>query len=419
MVDAFDRHARTYVAVEAAPTPTSLRGDPTAPSIESPTFKLVFDPASGTLRSLVEKHSGRELLDPQAERKFGQYLYERFDAKNTAGFVDAFSPTRPAWALFELNKPNLPPAEKVPYRAASPEKCQMHFEQSPVSLTAVFHAKPTERLPHAVTSRFTVYPGQPFVDLEITLHDKPADPWPEAGWICLPTALQSPRFLLGRQNSIIDPAKDVVPGANRHLLGINSGLAVLNPENRGVGLCPIDHPLVSLERPGCWQYSMDFVQKKPIVFVNLFNNQFSSNFRLWNEGTVSSRVRIWAIDCYQPERDLITPSQEARLPLLAAKSNASPGPLPPSQAGLELSRKGVQVTAFGPNPDGEGILLRLWEQAGQDGVCTIRLPESLRKHKARPCNLRGQPSQERIELREGVLEVPLTHFAPTSVLLAP
>ncbi len=387
--------------------------------IESPFFKLILDPARGTVRSLVEKRSGRELIDPQAGWGFGQYVYERFDAKNIAAFVDAFVPTRPEWALVELGKPNLPTADKVPYVAESPDPWELQIERSPVAVAAIFRAKPTARIPHPVTSKFIVYDGLPCLDVEITLHDKPADPWPEAGWLCLPFAVSSPRFLLGRQNSIIDPARDLVAGANRHLFGIHSGLAVLDPQDQGVGLCPLDHPLVSLDRPGCWQYSLDFVPRKPIVFVQLFNNQFTSNFRMWNEGTISSRVRIWAIDRYAPEADLITPSLEARLPPIAAKAAALPGSLPPQQSGLELSRKGVLVTAFLPNPDGAGVILRLWEQAGQDGVCTVQLPAAMRGHTARRCDLRGRPSETRIVIRNGLLDVPLTHFAPTSVLLTP
>ena len=125
-----------------------------------------------------------------------------------------------------------------------------------------------------------------------------------------PLAIRDPQFRLGRQNSLVDPTRDLVPGANRHLFGLNTGLVVLDPGGSGVGICPIDHPLVSLDRPGCWQYSLDFTPRKPIVYVNLFNNQFTSNFRLWNEGTWSSRVRIWAIDHYSPEADLVTPSLE-------------------------------------------------------------------------------------------------------------
>ena len=67
-------------------------------------------------------------------------------------------------------------------------------------------------VPHPVTTAFTLYRDLPCVDIELTLHDKPADPWPEAGWICLPLNVEQPQFRLGRQGSIIDPARGHRPG---------------------------------------------------------------------------------------------------------------------------------------------------------------------------------------------------------------
>ena len=75
------------------------------------------------------------------------------------------------------------------------------------------------------------------------------------------------------------------------------------------------------------------------------------------------------------------------------------------------------VTAFGPNPDGEGTVLRLWEQAGQDGLCRIRLPDGLHAATAQPCDLRGRPQGEPIPVRAGELQVRLGHFAPASMIL--
>ena len=72
------------------------------------------------------------------------------------------------------------------------------------------------------------------------------------------------------------------------------------------------------------------------------------------------------------EAALVTPAWEARQPCLAFHVNGPAGTSPPTQAGLELSRKGVLVMALGPNPDGDGILLRLWEQVGEDSPCTVR-----------------------------------------------
>jgi hypothetical protein len=77
------------------------------------------------------------------------------------------------------------------------------------------------------------------------------------------------------------------------------------------------------------------------------------------------------------------------------------------------------VTAFGPNPEGDGLLLRLWEQSGKDGPCRVLLPPSLGNCPAQPCDLRGQPSGEPIRPRDGYLDIPLTHFAPASMILTP
>jgi hypothetical protein len=48
----------------------------------------------------------------------------------------------------------------------------------------------------------------------------------------------------------------------------------------------------------------------------------------------------------------------------------------------------------------------------------VKLPEAMRGHKARLCDLRGRVIEGAIASRDGLLEVPITHFAPTSVLLS-
>ena len=184
-----------------------------------------------------------------------------------------------------------------------------------------------------------------------------------------------------------------------------------------MGLCPLDSPLVSLGEPGGWKYSKTFTPRKSRVFVNLFNNQWTTNFRLWNAGTWTSRVRLWAVTGDDAERNLVTPSEEARCPLLAGVADGPAGELPATQGGLELSRRGVLVTAFGDNPDGPGQVLRLWEYAGQSGKCTVRLPASMEIDAVQPVDLRGRPQGAPIPVRHGSFSVRLQAFAPASFLL--
>jgi hypothetical protein len=248
--------------------------------------------------------------------------------------------------------------------------------------------------------------------------DKEADPWPEVGWICLPFKIDSTQFRLGRLGSVVDPVKDIARGANRHLFGINTGVAIFNAQGQGVGFCAMDNPLVSLDQPGCWKYSLDFVPKKPVAYINLFNNQWTTNFRMWNRGSWIARVRIWAFNQYDAESTLITPSLEARYALHATTGEGKAGALPPTQAGLAISMPGTLVTAFGQNPDGAGTLLRFWEFAGKDGDCVVRLPESMKAKSVQPVDLRGRASGPAIQVEQNSFTYPSRPFAPASFLIA-
>ncbi len=345
-------------------------------------------------------------------------MYERFDADQVKAFVAAYVKIKAEWAVNEIGKPAMPPAAEVPYRAASPEKFSAVFAQSPLAASAVFRAEAGGGVPHPVTTRFTLYRDLPCLDIELTLARQAGRPV-AGGGLDLPAAERpQPQFRLGRQGSIVDPARDIIPGANRHLLAVNSGLTVAGADGRGVGLCPLDSPLVSLDAPGCWKYSLDFVPRHGRVYFNLFNNQWTTNFRLWNEGTWTSRVRLWSVDGGDMARALVVPAAEARSPLLAGYADGPAGSLPATQRGLEVSSPGLLVTAFGPNPDGDGTVLRLWECAGRAGECDIRLPEFWKANTAQPVDLRGQPQGAPVPIQDGHLRAAVQPFAPTTFVLA-
>jgi hypothetical protein len=259
------------------------------------------------------------------------------------------------------------------------------------------------------------------VDVELTIKDKAKDNWPEADWLRLPFKVANPQFTVGRALGEMDPAKDILPGANEDMYTVGHGLTIIGDDGAGVAVCPLDHPLISLDRPGCWKFSRDFTPKKPEVFVNLYNNQWNTNFRYWFPGTWSSRVRMWTFDKDTPkELQLAVPALEARNPLqVVVLQGANPGgTLPPEQTGLSVSREGVVVTAFGQDPDGHpGTLLRVWEQAGLGGELTVTLPEGVKATKAQPVDLRGEKTGEASPIENGKLTYPLKAWAPASFLL--
>ena len=407
---------RTYVAANGDKAEGDLVGDADSATIQSKAFCLKFDPSRGVVTSLVDKRSGRELVDKTSKYGFGQYLYERFDEENIGAFFKAYLKYMPGWSP-HFGRGKMPPATEVAYLAASPKDFALDVRRGDVSITATMTAKINEDGAGTVSLAATLYRDQPYVDLEWIVADKEPDPWPEAGWLCLPFLEKKPSFRLGRLGSLVNPAEDARGSSNFEVFCLTSGMTVGGPGGGGVGLCPVDSPLVSIGRPGIYRYSHEFGNRDPVLFVNLFNNVWGTNFQQWTDGSWSSRVRLWSIEGEGPEAELVTPSWEARSGCQAAFFDGPAGKLPLSRAGLQLSRKGVLLTAFGVNPDGDGILLRLWEQVGRDGVCRVRLPDGMNATRAQPCDLRGRASGAPIEIRDGGFDAPLHHFAPASYIL--
>ncbi|MGD0577458.1 MAG: hypothetical protein ABSC08_00875, partial [Bryobacteraceae bacterium] len=361
--------------------------------------------------------SGRELVDGSGAYGFGQHFRERHNQADIGAFAKAYlRHIEDGWPLPDMARAGLPPAV---HEITAARNMSLEFRPGgPASVSAVMRVQPGE-LGYGVALRVTLYSNLPFVELTWSAADKPMDTWPEAGWLALPFQIADPSFRLGRLGGIVDLAKDVVRGANHEMYKLTNGLAILDRAGAGVGLCALDSPVVSLEHTGGYRYSKDFVPTKAVVFVNLYNNLFGTNFQQWCGGTWSSRIRIWSFDKYEPAASLITPAREARVGLEAGSASGAAGPAPIENKGLSLSRAGVEVTAFGPNPDGAGLLLRLWEQAGQDGACTVQLPAGLKMARVQPCDLRGRPVKgEELALRDGSFTVNLRHNAPATFLLS-
>jgi len=384
---------------------------------ENARFKIVLDPARGAIRSLIDKRSGLELVDTSAAHGFGQYLHEKFSADDVAAYAKAYIRPVGGWAYAQIGKPNLAPASERPYRALTPANCTVTATRR--GNTTILEMRATRDdtgVNYPVSTRVLLPDDAPYVDLELTL-EKPADNWPEAGWVCLPFKVDAPRFRVGRNGFIMDPATDIVPGANHMMYAVGTGVACFDTQGRGVAVCAPDSPLVSLGQPGCWKFDQNYIPKKPAVYFNLFNNQWSTNYRLWNQGEWTYRFRIWSFDRYDAAIALITPSLEMRYPVQTASLDAPAGNLPPRQAGLGVSRPGVLVTAFGANPDGEGTLLRVWEQAGVSGELAVQLPPGMEFLTATPVNLRDERIGASMPVRSHTMKFALGAYAPASFLL--
>ena len=391
---------------------------PTNPPLKPPIFKAIFDLQRGGIASLIEKKTGRELADKTSPYALGQFLHERFSTNEVFDrFFRKYSRIQDGWGLNDIGKPGMPDAKQVPYLASTPGKWKIHINHAPDADIITLTAEDTKGLGKAYSMTFTFSKQDPYVEVEWTVDGKVPEKHPEGGWLCFPFAVEKPTFTVGRLGGPINPATDIVPGTNRHLMAVTSGVAISSPDGTGAALCPLDSPLISLDRPGLWWWTMDFVPEKPSVFVNLYNNMWNTNFPLWQEGSWSERVRFWpTAKGTKTAADLAIKSWEARVPLLTVAATGA-GTLPATQAGIAVSRPGTLVTAFGANPDGKGTILRVWEQTGVSGNLTVTLPVGAKFTTAIPVTLRGEKTGEPVKITDGNLVFQLKAYAPASFVL--
>ncbi|MEN6424126.1 MAG: hypothetical protein ABFE13_02090 [Phycisphaerales bacterium] len=410
---------RSYVFVAEARLPEKHAAvDAANNTLENAFFRVILDPNRGCIKSITEKKTGREMVDTSAPHGFGCYLYQQFGR----GECDAY-----------VNKYVLPPYHSSHRRITAkhnylPETAQ-HMDFSPRGMTLE-----TARLGHAVVAKLiptvpanqvahtsslsvTLYDDLPYVDLQLHIINHPATENPEAGWWCLPLNIEQPRFPIKGPGSIFDPARDVLKGSNFAYFWTQGGLAVVDGNDHGLGIALPDCPAVSLGTPGSYRFEGQWGKPKSHVYVNLFNNQWNTNFRSFWQGNLTVRVRLWAIDRYAAEKDLTTPLTETLVPLLTGMCNWGTGSLSPTAQGLSLSRKGVLLTAFGPNPDGQGTLVRVWEDAGQSGPLTVALPRQTHVGDVQPIDLRGRPVGPPMQTDDDGFTFELGAFEPASFLV--
>ena len=410
---------RTFVASNEKVTEPELLSDKARGVIESPFFKATLDTVNGRIASLIDKRTGKEMVDKNAPQGFGQYFYERFGYKQLSDWIDKslypnYKAHRFAFVAYDM-------PQETNYRSDLPKNMTLNIIKSPIDVRAEMAGTiPGLGQPQKVTISLTLSGYSPTADIEVSWQKEP-DTWPETAWICLPFNCSNPRFRLGRLGADADPVKDmVVDNANYHLFWVNHGVAVYDSiTGAGYGICSPDAPLVSLGGPGEYKFDKRYEEKKPYIYLNLYNNHWRTNFPAWigNGQRMQARVRIWSFDDFNTESALFTPAMETRVPLKSAPSKVKQGKLPVIRSGITLSRKGIALTAFGPNPDGNGTILRVWEQSGVSGLLKVTLPQGMEINDVQPVNLRGKFEGKTIKVINNQFSFYLVKYAPASFLI--
>jgi hypothetical protein len=380
---------KTYIPImEPMPTESSLILDREQQVLENSYFRIRVNELDGSLSSVWDKIRHKELVNQKDTIGFAHYFLEKAGQDQIDAYNAAYvKPGAEGWANDEMIRTSVPMKKQALF-TGSCEKILWKNMGNAIRTTVFGTLDDPDSQRYVIT--YTLYENEPYIEIAWGVDGKRPNPHPEAGWLSFSFNMDEPEYRLYRTGGIVDPQSAFIKNTNHDFFFLNTSMAIYSSAGGGIALNSPSSPGISLDQPGLFSFSGSKPYQTGKVFVNLYTNQWGTNFTEWIEGSFSSKLYLWSFGGYDPEASFITPSEETRSPLKGVFYDGPAGSGELSQQGITLSRKGILLTAFKKLPGQEGMLLRLWEQSGQNGSCLITLPEGSAFTKAYRCNLRDE-----------------------------
>ena len=229
-----------------------------AQGMENEFYRVTLDPKSGALKSILDKETGRELVDAKSEYGLGELIY--------------VSGGEGSYAVHSNLK--LPAPKFTYHRQSATGVSQIN---GPVFGELTSEAK-AEKLPK-ITLRVRLYQGVKRMDLNCEL-DKEETTAKEAVYIAFPFAFEVEKggLWLEYPDAITEPLKDQHSSACRDWYSVQRWLAASDGKATVV-LSPLDTPLVTLGGMTGSTWPKQLSLKRAHVFAYVMNNYWHTNYK--------------------------------------------------------------------------------------------------------------------------------------------
>jgi alpha-mannosidase len=365
-------------AVRQAQKASSIPGAEQSSTLESPYYKVQLDPETGAVRSIYDKQLQRELVSQESPYRFGEYLYVTGgdEAPNTILRYNPVHP-KPALEVHPSHNGRIVSVMRAPYgQVARMESENLNTPSIKTEIRLFDHEKKIE----------VVY--------EV---DKKEVESKEAAYFAFPFGLNQPQFQYEIQNGVVDPAKDMYPGAGHEWFSVQHWVSVQQDGISGT-VMPLDAPLVTLGDINRGEWPKEFGKRPGTVFSYVMNNYWDTNYRAAQGGhfsfhyVITSAASTNAGDLSRMGWEAITPlevdtvtgqdkavnqfqSNGAAQPSgTPVEANSSQGLSGRQESLLDVEDPNVLLETWKPAEDGNGTILRFLDFGGTERTVTVRTP---------------------------------------------
>jgi alpha-mannosidase len=329
-------------------------------TLESPFYRVVLDPSSGSIGSIYDKQLNKEIVNAASPWRFGQYIYV------SGGDVE--------------------PNSILQYRAVSPHP-ELHphpsingrlisVERTPWGWRARLESS-AENTPK-IRTEVRVFNGEKKIELIEDLEKTP-ELKKESVYFAFPFAMTHPQFQYEIQNGVVDPAKDMYPGAGHEWFSVQHWVSV-QQDGVSATVMPLDAPLVTLGDINRGEWPTSFGERPGNIFSYAMNNYWHTNYRAEQGGHF--RFRYVITSASQTDAPALsrmawqetTPLEENQI-RSQDKALDRPRPLHANEGSLlSVDDPDLLLDTWKPAEDGNGTILRFIDLGGMPRTVTVGVP---------------------------------------------
>jgi len=354
-------------------------------TLENSFYRLELDPNTGDVCSLLDKETGRELIDPEASPSFGSLVIrDPFGGMITSSTIDVSA------GLHGPLEASLNVSLDVPVGHPCVEQTYtLHANEKRLDVAVNMLKDPTPLL--------EVYMAFPF--------NVPAGKFRYEGPLCA-----------------MDPAEDLMPGAYADRLTVQNWVSVSDDE-LSILWSSMEAPVVSLAQlwPGrvspahSAKMRDDVEHPQPIaeqlrggtIYSLLTANNFGTNFSVTQCGSLLYRYSITTTAGPLADDQAVDLGQQSVTPFSTIFTE-HPGtrPLAPTGSFLSIDKAEVQMVTLKRAENADGLILRLWNPSNESVTANVALPQ-LTLTGARLCNLGEEVTGEILNCDQHSVTVPI------------
>lgn len=327
--------------------------------IENRFYRVTVDPATGSVVSIFDKELDRELVDRTSPYQLNQYLYVSGGDKRLTQIV--------------FMRKTLPLAHLVVTPSSGGHIESLRKTPYGEVLTVESHGLHTP----SIKSQIVLFNDEKKIEFIDHLNKDPVLA-KEAGYIAFPFALKKPAFTYDIQNGWVNPARDLLKGANLGWFTVQHWVKAADP-GLAVAIMPLDAPLVTLGDINRGTWPEKFHPATSTIFSYIFNNYWHTNFRRIQSGDYTFRYVLVSGRTLSPSYLTRLGSGEMtplEIEKLRTQDTLGSTPTLPSRASsfLRIDVPNVVLGSWERSQNGSGDLLRLYETEGRPAAASLTFP---------------------------------------------